>query len=71
MDYPLGHPRRRAEAEPHLAAKFARCVAARLPPPRAAALRRLWNDPRHTDRLRVDQLIDRFAPETPETPQAP
>ena len=62
VDYPLGHPRRRAAAEPHLAAKFARSTAARLPAPRAAAVRRLWDDPGHLDRLRVDQLIDRFLP---------
>ena len=61
VDYPLGHPRRRGEAEPRLAAKFARSVA-RLPARRAAALRRLWDDPEHTGSLRVEQLIDRFTP---------
>lgn len=61
VDYPLGHPRRRAEAEPHLAAKFARNVA-RLPAPRAAAARRLWDAPEQTDRLPVDRLVARFAP---------
>ena len=62
IDYPLGHPRRRAEAEPHLAAKFARSAATRMPASRAAAVRRLWDDPRRTDLLRVDQFIDCFAP---------
>ena len=62
VDYPLGHPRRRAQAEPRLAAKFARSAAARLPPPRAAAVGRLWDDAERLDRLRVDQLIDCFAP---------
>ena len=61
VEYPLGHPRRRAEAEPHLAAKFARNVA-RLPAPRAAAVRRLWDAPERTDRLTVDQLLARLAP---------
>lgn len=61
VEYPLGHPRRRAEAEPHLAAKFAR-TAARLPAPRAAAVRRLWDAPERTDRLTVDQFLARFAP---------
>ena len=62
VDYPLGHPRRRAEAEPPLAAKLARSAAARFAPPRAAAIRRLWDDAGHLDRLRADQLIDRFVP---------
>ena len=62
VEYPLGHPRRRAEAEPHLAAKFTRNVAARFPPRQADAIRRLWDDPEHTDRLRVDQLVDCFVP---------
>ena len=62
VEYPLGHPRRRAEAEPHLQAKFERNIAARFSPRRAAAIRRLWDDPEHTDRLRVDQLVDRLTP---------
>ena len=61
VEYPLGHPRRRAQAEPLLAAKFARNVA-RLPAPRAAAVRRLWDAPELTDRLSVDQLLACFTP---------
>ena len=60
VEYPLGHPRRRAEAEPHLKAKFERNIAARFSPHRAAAIRRLWDDPEHTDRLLVDQLVDQL-----------
>ena len=62
VEYPLGHPRRRAEAEPLLAAKFARNVAARFSSDRAAAICRLWEDPERTDQLRIDQIVDRFTP---------
>ena len=65
VEYPLGHPRRRAEAEPHLAAKFTRAAAARFPPWQAAAIGRLWQEPERTDRLRVDQLVDCFVPGRP------
>ena len=58
--YPLGHPRRRAEALPLLRAKFAASVADRFTSAGAAAIERLWDDPEHTDRLRVDQLVDCF-----------
>ena len=62
VDYPLGHPRRRAEALPLLAAKFERNLSNRLPAPAAATLGRLWDDPERTDRLPVDRFLDYFAP---------
>ena len=61
--YPLGHPRRRGEALPHLRRKFTAGVGARFRPAGAAAIARLWDEPRRTDRLRVDQLIDCFTRE--------
>jgi len=61
--YPLGHPRRRAEALPELRAKFAAGVGARFTPAAAEAIERLWDDPERTDRLRVDQLLDCFTAE--------
>ena len=44
------------------AAKLARSAAARFAPPRAAAIRRLWDDAGHLDRLRARQLIDPLRP---------
>ena len=61
--YPLGHPRRRAEALPELRAKFAAGVGTRFTPAGAEAIERLWDDPERTDRLRVDQLLDCFTNE--------
>ena len=61
--YPLGHPRRRTEALPLLRAKFAASIGARFTPAGAKAIERLWDDPEHTDRLRVDQLLDCFTAE--------
>ena len=61
--YPLGHPRRRAEALPLLRAKFAASVGTRFTSAGAAAIERLWDDPERTDRLRVDEVIDCFTRE--------
>ena len=61
--YPLGHPRRRAAAWPLLRSKFAGNVAGRFTPSGAAAIGRLWDEPRRTDQLRVDQFVDCFTSE--------
>ena len=61
--YPLGHPRRRAEALPLLRAKFAAGVGTRYTRAGAVAIERLWDDPERTDRLGVDQLLDCFTAE--------
>jgi 2-methylcitrate dehydratase len=61
--YPLGHPRRRAAAWPLLRNKFAGNVAGRFTPSGAAAIGRLWDEPRRTDQLRVDQFVDCFTSE--------
>ncbi len=63
VSFPLGHPRRRGEALPHLRRKFTAGVGARFRPAGAAAIARLWDEPRRTDGLRVDQLIDCFTRE--------
>lgn len=67
VSYPLGHPRRRGEALPHLRRKFTAGVGARFRPAGAAAIARLWDEPRRTDGLRVDQLIDCFTRELADT----
>ena len=63
VTYPLGHPRRRGEALPRLRSKFTASAGARFHPPGAAAIVRLWDEPRRTDRLRVDQFVGCFTSE--------
>ena len=63
VEYPLGHPRRRAAARPLLAAKLARNVAARFTARGAAAIRRLWDEPERTDQLGVCEFVDCFTRE--------
>jgi 2-methylcitrate dehydratase len=58
VEYPIGHPRRRAEGLPLLRQKLARALRLVYPERRAAALEHLLlDDPKLPD-LAVDQLLD-------------
>ncbi len=60
IEYPLGHPRRRAEALPRLVEKFRGNLATRFPAERVDALVALFADPARLSALAVDDLMDRF-----------
>ncbi|MGH8592054.1 MAG: 2-methylcitrate dehydratase, partial [Gammaproteobacteria bacterium] len=60
IDFPLGHPRRRAEALPRLVTKFRTNVATRFPGQRVDPLTELFEDPERLYTLAVDELVDRF-----------
>ena len=66
VEYPLGHPRRRAEARPLLRRKFEQSVRDRFTAAGAAAILRLSHDPPGTDQLGVDQFVDCFTRELAE-----
>jgi 2-methylcitrate dehydratase len=57
--YPLGHPARRSEARPRLAAKFAAALAASpLPATDQDTLIALFDDQERLERLPADRLLD-------------
>lgn len=58
IEYPLGHPRRRAEARPALIEKFVRNAATRLPRRVIARLVRLFDDPAQLLQTPVPDLVD-------------
>ena len=60
IDFPLGHPRRRAEALPRLVEKFRTNVATRFPGERVDSLTGVFEDPERLAALAVDDLVDRF-----------
>lgn len=60
--YPLGHPRRRDEAEPLLRAKLADAVTARFGAERAGAVLALADDPERLARTEVPDLVELFVP---------
>jgi len=60
IDFPLGHPRRRAEALPRLVTKFRTNVATRFPGERVDSLTAIFEDPERLAALAVDELVDRF-----------
>lgn len=60
--YPIGHPRRRAEAEPLLRAKLAGAVAARFGPERAEQVLALADDPEQLATTAVPDLVQLFTP---------
>lgn len=60
IDFPLGHPRRRAEALPRLVEKFRTNVATRFPGERVDSLTAIFEDPERLAALAVDELVDRF-----------
>lgn len=57
IDCPIGHPRRRAEALPLIAAKFRTAVRRRFPERQAARLEALFADPAGLDALAVTELM--------------
>jgi 2-methylcitrate dehydratase len=61
VEYPLGHPSRRAEALPHLRAKLADNLAAAYGDDRAAELTTLLLDDARLAELPVDALLDLLA----------
>jgi 2-methylcitrate dehydratase len=63
IEYPIGHPRRRQEAEPLLWRKFPANLAARLPEPRVEAILSACSDPATLDAWPVHELIDLFVTE--------
>jgi 2-methylcitrate dehydratase len=58
VDYPAGHPRRRAEAMPMLAQKFEAALKRRFAPKRTAEILRLCADGARLDSMPVHALID-------------
>ncbi len=61
IEYPLGHPRRRAEALPRLVEKFRANLATRFPGERVEELIELFEDAERLHALAVDDLIDRLS----------
>jgi 2-methylcitrate dehydratase len=62
VEYPIGHPRRRAEALPLLRAKLAGALLGRLPPERADRLLALADDPSALAALPVSGFVDLLVP---------
>ncbi len=62
VSYPVGHPRRRAEAIPLLMAKSRRNLASRLPKQRTDEILSLWADADQLDKLPVEALLGLFVP---------
>lgn len=60
VEYPIGHRRRRAEAMPLLADKFARNLARRLPEERRQAIVALGSDPDRLDAMPVHEYVDLY-----------
>jgi 2-methylcitrate dehydratase len=58
VEYPIGHPRRRAEGEPLLLAKFERNLRGRLPGKQAAEVVALCSDAGRLGETRVEELVD-------------
>jgi 2-methylcitrate dehydratase len=63
VEYPLGHRRRRAEAEPLLLQKFQRNMATRLSTERVAELTELFADSSRLDSMPVDEFVDLLLPD--------
>lgn len=60
VEYPIGHPRRRAEGIPMLEAKFKTHLARRFPPGQQAAILALCRDQARLEATPVNALVDRF-----------
>jgi 2-methylcitrate dehydratase len=58
VEYPIGHPRRRAEGEPLLLAKFERNLRSRIAPKNADRVLRLLGDQRTAEASAVHDLLD-------------
>ena len=64
IEYPIGHPRRRADGIPLLYAKAERNLLRRLSPPRAHAVLDLFRNPDSLDTMPVHQFVDSLVPES-------
>lgn len=62
MWFPVGHPRRRREAQPHVRVKLCRGIQAALPAADEAALSALLLDLDRLRRLPVSTLVDALLP---------
>lgn len=60
VEYPIGHPRRRAEGIPMLEAKFKANLARRLPPKQRAAILALCLDQARLEATPVNEFVDWF-----------
>jgi 2-methylcitrate dehydratase len=60
IEYPLGHPRRRAEGFAMIEEKFRRNVARRFSGPAVSAILDLCADPSRFEATPVDELVDKF-----------
>ena len=58
VEYPAGHPRRRAEAAPLLARKFERALRSRYAPERCAQIIALCGDAARLEDTAVNQFVD-------------
>jgi 2-methylcitrate dehydratase len=58
IEYPLGHPSRRAEAIPMLEAKFRRNLALRFPTKRQAVILELCADQKRLEAMPVHEFVD-------------
>jgi 2-methylcitrate dehydratase len=61
IEYPIGHPRRRAEFMPVLRAKLESSLARRFPPKQCDRILRLCGDAVVLDETRVNEFLDMFA----------
>jgi len=61
VEYPIGHPRRRAECVPILEAKFRRHLARRYAPRQQAAILELCADQARLEAMPVNVFMDAFA----------
>ena len=58
VEYPIGHPRRRAEGEPLLLTKFERNLRSRIAPKKADRILNLLQDQRTAETTAVHDLLD-------------
>ncbi|HEU0289172.1 MAG TPA: bifunctional 2-methylcitrate dehydratase/aconitate hydratase [Burkholderiales bacterium] len=61
VQYPIGHPRRRAEAAPMLRTKLEASLARRFPRQRCERILALCDDARRLDRTPVNEFVDMLA----------
>jgi 2-methylcitrate dehydratase len=61
VEYPLGHRRRRDEAQPQLVEKFRQNARSRFTEERVTDILRLFGEPAELDRLPVPQFLEKFA----------
>jgi 2-methylcitrate dehydratase len=64
IDYPIGHPRRRAEGVPLLYAKAERNLLRRLTEAGVRTIVDLFRDPARLDAVPVSDFVDRLVPES-------